>query len=275
MLKMADSSDELLCYNKGCGKRYRQENNNDDACQYHNGSPVFHDALKGWSCCKKRSTDFTEFLNIPGCTKGPHNNTRPKEVQKEPETPLEKGEVISVGTQSIPPQALKVMERPSEGGPMIKLKFSVSQSLKNQLKKLACSTKQPEVVTKTSQVEEGDGGVKIGTKCVNRGCSEMYVDSSSDLGECLHHPGAPIFHEGYKFYTCCQRRTTDFNEFLRQEGCTTGSHKWIDDKASNDMTFCRKDFHQTAKYSVVAVYAKHCVPEECTVEANATTVCLM
>jgi hypothetical protein len=58
----------------------------------------------------------------------------------------------------------------------------------------------------------------------------MYVDSSSDLGECLHHPGAPIFHEGYKFYTCCQRRTTDFNEFLRQEGCTTGSHKWIDDK---------------------------------------------
>ena len=34
---------------------------------------------------------------------------------------------------------------------MIKLKFSVSQSLKNQLKKLACSTKQPEVVAKTSQ----------------------------------------------------------------------------------------------------------------------------
>ena len=50
---------------------------------------------------------------IQGCTKGPHNNTRPKEVQKEPETPLEKGEVISVGTPSIPPQALKVMERPS------------------------------------------------------------------------------------------------------------------------------------------------------------------
>ena len=36
-----------------------------DSCHYHPGVPVFHDALKGWSCCKKRSTDFTEFLNIP------------------------------------------------------------------------------------------------------------------------------------------------------------------------------------------------------------------
>lgn len=36
-----------------------------DSCTYHPGQPVFHDALKGWSCCKKRSTDFTEFLNTP------------------------------------------------------------------------------------------------------------------------------------------------------------------------------------------------------------------
>ena len=32
----------------------------------------------------------------------------------------------------------------------------------------------------------------------------------------------------YKFWTCCQRRTSDFDEFLRQEGCTTGDHKWIE-----------------------------------------------
>ena len=54
-------------------------------CVHHPGVPVFHDAMKvrratvtvsgvlmfvflfvqGWSCCKKRSTDFTDFLNIP------------------------------------------------------------------------------------------------------------------------------------------------------------------------------------------------------------------
>ena len=32
----------------------------------------------------------------------------------------------------------------------------------------------------------------------------------------------------YKFWTCCQRRTSDFNEFLRQEGCTSGDHLWIE-----------------------------------------------
>ena len=32
----------------------------------------------------------------------------------------------------------------------------------------------------------------------------------------------------YKYWTCCQRRTSDFDEFLKQEGCTTGEHKWIE-----------------------------------------------
>ena len=31
---------------------------------YHSGAPVFHDAYKSWSCCEKKTTDFTEFLNI-------------------------------------------------------------------------------------------------------------------------------------------------------------------------------------------------------------------
>ena len=34
-----------------------------DACEYHPGAPIFHDAYKGWSCCNKKSTDFTTFLN--------------------------------------------------------------------------------------------------------------------------------------------------------------------------------------------------------------------
>lgn len=34
------------------------------SCVYHPGEPFFHDAYKGWSCCKKKCTDFTEFLNI-------------------------------------------------------------------------------------------------------------------------------------------------------------------------------------------------------------------
>lgn len=74
----------LLCYNRGCGKRFNPEDNKEgikyttlfvfspnfilffieDVCVHHPGAPFFHDAYKGWSCCKKKCTDFTEFLNI-------------------------------------------------------------------------------------------------------------------------------------------------------------------------------------------------------------------
>lgn len=45
-----------------------------DECCHHPGAPVFHDAYKGWSCCNKKSVDFTEFLNIKGCTMSKHSN---------------------------------------------------------------------------------------------------------------------------------------------------------------------------------------------------------
>lgn len=45
-----------------------------DACRHHPGLPFFHDAYKGWSCCNKKCIDFTEFLNIKGCTLSPHSN---------------------------------------------------------------------------------------------------------------------------------------------------------------------------------------------------------
>ena len=39
-------------------------------CLYHSGGPVFHEGLKGWSCCQKRVVDFDEFMKIPGCAVG-------------------------------------------------------------------------------------------------------------------------------------------------------------------------------------------------------------
>lgn len=37
----------------------------------------------------------------------------------------------------------------------------------------------------------------------------------------MHHPGAPIFHEGSKGYLCCKRRVLEFDQFLKLEGCKT------------------------------------------------------
>lgn len=71
----------LRVYIKGC-------------CRHHPGVPVFHDALKGWSCCSRRSTDFTEFLNIPGCTNGRHSNEKPPEPEKKQAAEVDSSEVV-------------------------------------------------------------------------------------------------------------------------------------------------------------------------------------
>uniref|UniRef100_A0A2K6UZM8 CHORD domain-containing protein n=1 Tax=Saimiri boliviensis boliviensis TaxID=39432 RepID=A0A2K6UZM8_SAIBB len=72
----------LLYYNQGCSQHFDPETNSDHACTYHPGVPVFHDALKGWSCCKRRTTDFSVFLSIVACTKCRHNSEKPPEPVK-------------------------------------------------------------------------------------------------------------------------------------------------------------------------------------------------
>lgn len=61
------------CINKGCGKEFDEKENNEGVCEYHAGEPVFHDLKKYWTCCKKESYDWDEFMQIPKCCKGRHN----------------------------------------------------------------------------------------------------------------------------------------------------------------------------------------------------------
>uniref|UniRef100_A0A2K6T192 CHORD domain-containing protein n=1 Tax=Saimiri boliviensis boliviensis TaxID=39432 RepID=A0A2K6T192_SAIBB len=74
----------LLCYNRGCSQRV----------------PVFHDALKGWSCCKRRTTDFSDFLSVVGCTKGRHNSEKTPEPVKPEVKTTEKKELSELKPKS-------------------------------------------------------------------------------------------------------------------------------------------------------------------------------
>ncbi|KAI9790518.1 MAG: hypothetical protein M1816_005025 [Peltula sp. TS41687] len=65
-------------------------------------------------------------------------------------------------------------------------------------------------------------------KCVHKGCGKVYTDPSSE-GECVYHPGPPIFHEGQKGWKCCKPRVLTFDEFLSIPPCTTGKHSAVDD----------------------------------------------
>lgn len=210
-----------------------------DACRHHPGVPFFHDAYKGWTCCNKKSVDFTEFLNIKGCEVSKHSNVKPPEPEKP--TPKEVVEDIPVAEirEPLKPSALV---RPAVETPLINLVPTIAPALKQSIDSLI-----PAEVKKTTNVNRYIlhtrcyfviskinihalcifSEIAIGTVCKNGGCGIAYESPSTNDTSCIHHPGTPIFHEGLKYWSCCAKKTTDFTAFMSQRGCKTGDHKWI------------------------------------------------
>lgn len=79
--------------------------------------------------------------------------------------------------------------------------------------------------------EDDDPSLEIpdGRICRRKGCGKTYKKGQSRENEtCVHHPGAPLFHEGSKGYTCCKRRVLEFDQFMKIEGCkTSNKHLFI------------------------------------------------
>lgn len=58
-------------------------------------------------------------------------------------------------------------------------------------------------------------------RCSRKGCGKEYTENSED--PCIFHPGAPVFHEGLKSWSCCSdvyKPVLDFDEFMKVPGCT-------------------------------------------------------
>lgn len=245
----------LRCYNRGCGQEFDPETNNDDSCRHHPGEPYFHDAYKGWSCCKKKSVDFTEFLSIPGCTLSKHSNVKPIEPEKPPKDD-NKDEVIVVRAP-----IREAMERPPVDTAVTEIKATVAPALKELIDNLV--TKGP-----VQNVAVNPNEIPVGTSCKNSGCTYSYTNTASDFGECQYHSGVPIFHEGMKYWSCCQKKTTDFAVFMAQKGCVFGQHKYIKDNDDKKVVQCRYDWHQTATDVIVSIYAKKYHYEHSLIEVN-------
>ncbi|XP_059170180.1 cysteine and histidine-rich domain-containing protein 1-like [Physella acuta] len=259
---MDSLSEPLTCYNKGCGKKFRFDENSENACVHHPGGPIFHDGRQGWSCCKKRVSDFTEFLNIKGCTTGYHSNVKPAVPEKAEKTPVQSKEPmyqLEVKPQHRPPNPV-LAERPSEDEPLVELTKTVGASLKTQLENLNLNDSSDAAL-------KDDGTIKIGTCCNNKGCKASYEGEHSNTEDCIYHSGVPVFHEGMKYWTCCQRKTTDFDVFLNQEGCETGRHNWHKPKVTEEKQV-RVDWHQTTSIVCISIFAKVAIPDKTIVKAN-------
>uniref|UniRef100_A0A5S6QDN0 CS domain-containing protein n=1 Tax=Trichuris muris TaxID=70415 RepID=A0A5S6QDN0_TRIMR len=243
----------LNCYNCGCGQLFDPEANNEEACTFHPGEPVFHDVYKQWSCCKKRTRDFTDFLNIKGCTKGPHNPNRPEKPKKPRSPKLEQDEVITYEAPAAKPAA--AAPRPPTAEELKVVPLSVAESLRNLWNRWQAKADGNGIA--------GDGARKK-LVCQNAGCGQLQEEASS---ECLYHPGVPVFHEGLKYWSCCQKGTTDFGNFLKQSGCTRGSHNY-DQTNKPNLSVCRYDWFQTGEAVTVNIYARAALVEKCRISLS-------
>ncbi|KAF2745214.1 chord-domain-containing protein [Sporormia fimetaria CBS 119925] len=242
------------CVHKGCGKTYENE---DEPCTYHPGPPVFHEGQKGWKCCKPRVLTFDEFLAIPPCTTGKHSDVddtpAPEPAQA---TDVPNDTPVSLGSlkESLPAAAprLPTAQTPSQTEPAAPV-----------------------------ESENDDPSLEIakGQTCRRRGCGQQYSGDSSREGEkCVHHPGAPIFHEGSKGYSCCKRRVLEFDEFLKIEGCKTKDrHLFVGSgkKGSEEkLDTVRHDYYQTANTVVASLFLKKINKENSKVEFHETSISL-
>lgn len=105
-----------------------------DACRHHPGVPYFHDAYKGWTCCNKKSVDFTEFLNIKGCQLAKHSNEKPPEPEKPAPKIVDEAEEPEKIPEPLKPSAL---ERPPFDTELTTLQPTVPPALKQSIDKLS------------------------------------------------------------------------------------------------------------------------------------------
>jgi cysteine and histidine-rich domain-containing protein len=182
----------LFCYNRGCQKNYTptdDPSHDEIACQHHPGLPYFHDAYKIWSCCQKKSHDFSTFLAIPGCQHGPHQPNKP--IEPTASRPVETKPVITEMVASAPKVQLV---RPSIDAPLMSMKLIVASSLQAALDKLANAP-----LSNTSVNEPSSEDIKPGTPCRHAACGARYTTADEEqMSRCQYHPGVPIFHEGIR-----------------------------------------------------------------------------
>lgn len=221
---------------------YYEEENEHGVCLYHSGGPVFHEGLKGWSCCQKRVVDFDEFMKIPGCTTGTHSAEKPKEAAPQQHQQTADGvSLVSAGGD---------VEVYSTGG----------APLASTTPPAAAAAPRPTAPAKEEKapVEEDDPAdlvVAQGTPCKRKGCSHFF-DGNKEAG-CQYHPGEPIFHEGSKGWSCCSRKVLEFEEFLKIKGCKIGKHRYSEPPKKETQVQCRHDWYQTPTTVILSIFAKN------------------
>ncbi|KAF7813296.1 cysteine and histidine-rich domain-containing protein RAR1 [Senna tora] len=209
---------KLLCQRIGCNATFTDDHNPDGSCQYHE-SPIFHDGMKEWSCCKKRSHDFSLFLEIPGCKTGKHTTEKQVFAQVKKNTISAPAAVPSTAAASTDSSTKDSCSRCRQGffcsdhGSQIKpVNFAGNTS--SESKASVEVPKQPKKIVDINEIQT----------CKNQGCGKPFKEKDNHETACSYHPGPAVFHDRMRGWKCCDIHVKEFDEFMAIPPCTKGWH---------------------------------------------------
>ncbi|CAD6194797.1 unnamed protein product [Caenorhabditis auriculariae] len=195
---------------------------------FHPGPPYFHDAYKIWNCCKHNDEKPADIVKIAAV----------KEIRPEKEE-----DVIVWKGLNKPAERKAEAERKE-----VALRVEATEGARLAVEKHNLETS--ELGTSSS--------LRVGAPCRNNGCEKSY-DGTNDEETCQFHPGQAIFHEGMKFWSCCERKTSNFNAFLEQTGCQKGEHKWSLNEVVNKV---REDWFSSNGDITFNIYCRGSLPDK-------------
>lgn len=107
------------------------------------------------------------MILLQGCTRSVHNSEKPIEPEKPEVDKSKANEIIEYKA----PEPLKPssLERPPFDSPLVKLKYSISATLQQEIDKNKMNPASNKDVINSST----DGGVKVGAGCKNGGCQKV------------------------------------------------------------------------------------------------------
>lgn len=238
------------CKNYGCQKKFREEENADDACCHHVGAPVFHDTRKWWSCCEEQKVyDFDALFAVPGCARGRHSTTPPAATAEADESVKEQAARVAerlmqaqaapkpsaapdISPAAPPPPKPKAppklppgMARCRHYGARAHATHASSGVVPRvrALARAACALPVPGVTSAPGHPSR--------TRPSSRspaGCQRDYRLDENGPSACTHHAQAPVFHDGGKRWPCCNQSRWDFDDFISVPGCATGPHEPVE-----------------------------------------------
>ncbi|XVF12385.1 hypothetical protein REPUB_Repub08aG0113100 [Reevesia pubescens] len=214
---MAEQAVKLRCQRIGCNATFTEDDNPEGSCTYHE-SPIFHDGMKEWSCCKKRSHDFNLFLEIPGCKTGKHTIEKPV---------LTKPPATKKNPTSTPAFTLVATATSKESCPRCRQGFFCSDhgSQPKELNPTSAAAAQSSAdVQESSPLPKKIIDINQPQICKNKGCGKVFKEKDNHETACSYHPGPAVFHDRMRGWKCCDIHVEEFDEFMTIPPCAKGWH---------------------------------------------------